>query len=201
MPSEILKLHLGCFDQATEGWINTDITPHLWVARIPGLTGLLFRIGRLSRERLEQYNRGVFRHLIYLDVSKRFLYGDGTFDFVFPCHMLEHLFVHKAQACVAEIFRILKLGGICRVVVPALYKIVSDYNPVYSELFLKTIFECHRNSKNAHHWHYNAKSLLRLLRNAGFYEGYQWAYRQGRCPDLELLDNRADESLFIEAIK
>lgn len=201
MAPEVLKLHLGCFDRATKGWINTGITPHLWVALVPGLPRLLFRMGKITRARLEQHKRGVFKDLTYLDVTKRFPYSDETFDFVFSCHMLEHLFVHKAQACIAEIFRVLKPGGICRVVVPDLDKIVADYNPDQPELFLKRIFECDVRSRNAHHWHYNANSLLRLLRDAGFHEAYQCAYRQGRCPDLESLDNRADESLFVEAIK
>jgi predicted SAM-dependent methyltransferase len=201
MTAEVLKLHLGCFDQATKGWINTDITPHLWVARVPGLPRLLFRIGKITRDRLEQHKRGVFKELTYLDVTKRFPYSDETFDFVFSCHMLEHLFVHEAQACIADIFRVLKSGGICRIVVPDLDKIVADYNPDQPELFLKKIFECDPQSRNAHHWHYNANSLLRVLRDAGFHEAYQCAYRQGRCPDLESLDNRADESCFVEAIK
>ena len=26
------KLHLGCFDQVLSGWINTDITPHIFLS-------------------------------------------------------------------------------------------------------------------------------------------------------------------------
>ena len=28
-------LHLGCFDRPIPGWVNTDITPHLFIARVP----------------------------------------------------------------------------------------------------------------------------------------------------------------------
>lgn len=201
MGTGVRKLHLGCLDQATSGWTNTDITPHLWIARVPGLPGLLFRAGKMTRQRLEQHRRGTFKGVSYLDVGKRFPYRDETFDAVFSCHMLEHLFADKAQVCIAEIFRILKPGGICRIVVPDLDKIVGEYNPDQPELFLKRIFECDRRSKNSHHWHYNANSLVRLLRATGFHEAYKCVYRQGKCPDLELLDNRPDESLFVEATK
>lgn len=55
------KLHLGCFEMPIPGWINTDITPHLWVARIPNIARLLWRMGRISDERYDQHCRGLFR--------------------------------------------------------------------------------------------------------------------------------------------
>jgi hypothetical protein len=35
----------------------------------------------------------------------------------------------------------------------------------------------------------------------GFSEAAVCKYREGRCPDLQLLDNRPEVSLFVEAIK
>ena len=72
------------------------------------------------------------------------------------------------------------------------------YQPIETPLFEESDRGA---SKNLHHWHYNARSLIRMLEEAGFSEAYSCAYREGRCPDLELLDNRPDESLFVEAIK
>jgi hypothetical protein len=48
---------------------------------------------------------------------------------------------------------------------------------------------------------YNEVSLGRLLLESGFREPRRCAYRQGRCPDLERVDNRPDETLFMEAIR
>ena len=31
------KLHVGAFDVAHDGWLNTDVTPHMAIARVPGL--------------------------------------------------------------------------------------------------------------------------------------------------------------------
>ncbi len=31
------NLHIGAFDQVFPGWINADITSHIFVVRIPGL--------------------------------------------------------------------------------------------------------------------------------------------------------------------
>jgi hypothetical protein len=40
-----------------------------------------------------------------------------------------------------------------------------------------------------------------LLREAGFSEVQRCRYREGRCPDLDRLDNRPEETLFMEAVK
>ena len=35
--SVIRKLHLGSFDQLYDGWVNTDVSPHIFISRITGL--------------------------------------------------------------------------------------------------------------------------------------------------------------------
>jgi hypothetical protein len=54
------RLQLGAFDQATHGWVNTDITPHLFVARIPGLGWAFHRLGVIGPERYAAHRAGVF---------------------------------------------------------------------------------------------------------------------------------------------
>ena len=197
-----LRLHLGCFDQPREGWVNTDITPHIWIARVPLLASALYRSGRMTRERWQQHHQGIFKKVRYLDVTRRFPYPDNTFEAVFSCHLLEHLYPDQARSCIAETLRILKAAGICRIVVPDLDKMVRDYHPDDPQPFLRAIFECadRGTQKNLHHWHYNEKSLVSLLLSAGFRHAYRCEYHQGSCPDLEILDNRP-ESLFVEAQK
>lgn len=90
------KLHVGCFDQAYDGWINADVTPHIFISRIPGLSLILFKIRLLSRQRYERHKQDVFRAIRYLNVTKRFPYADASFDCVFSSHLLEHLYPHQA---------------------------------------------------------------------------------------------------------
>ena len=197
------KLHLGCFNRPIQGWVNTDITPHLLVAQVPGLAWVLYHTGRMSASRWQEHRRGVFKNISYLSLTKPFPYPGSSFQAVFSSHVLEHLFPDAAEACVREMFRVLQPGGICRIVVPDLDKIIAQYDPHCPDAFLKRILEWspRGSRKNMHHWHYNNLSLLRLLREVGFQRAYRCDYRQGSCPDLELLDNRPDESLFVEAIK
>jgi len=195
------KLHLGCFDQVLPGWINTDITSHIFVSRIPGLALLLFRVGLLPQQRYEQHRRRMFHAVRYLDVTKRLPYADGTFDYVYSSHLLEHLYRQQAVSCLGEIHRILRKGGIVRLAVPDLDRIIAGYDPQHPEEFLESIFEAKQKSdKNKHHWHYNEMSLGRLLNEVGFRDVYRCQFQQGRCVDVTLIDNRP-ESLFIEAVK
>lgn len=195
------KLHLGCFDRILNGWINADITPHIFLARIPGLAFLLFKIGVLSKQRYEQHKQGIFRTIRYLNVTKTFPYSDATFDFVFSAHLLEHLYPHQTIFCLNETFRVLIRGGVVRIGVPDLDKIVKNYDPQHSEKFLEAVFEAKQKyDKNKHHWHYNEISLTKLLKEAGFSKIYRCKFQEGNCADVTLIDNRP-ESLFMEAIK
>jgi hypothetical protein len=85
------KLHLGRFDQPIEGWINTDITPHTWIARIPLAPAILRAARLLNKQRYLQHSEGVFRKVHYLNGAKRFPFPNDSFQAVFSSHMLEHL--------------------------------------------------------------------------------------------------------------
>jgi predicted SAM-dependent methyltransferase len=195
------RLHLGCFDRPVKGWINTDVTPHLWVARMPGLAALIWRMGKMTDARYEQHQRKLFRPIRYLNVAKRFPYPDNAFGAAYSSHLLEHLHPPDARRCLAEILRTLKPGGVCRTVVPDLDICVNGYDPKEPDVFLKKLFEPSERQKNTHHWLYNSESLIALLLKIGFRKAYRCEYRQGLCPDLDILDNRREVSLYVEAIK
>jgi SAM-dependent methyltransferase len=195
------KLHLGCFDIPVEGWINTDITPHIWISRIPFAAQVLHFAGQMSAERLAQHRDGVFQKLTYLDVAKKFPYPSESFHAIFTCHMLEHLYPPAAIHCIQECRRVLCRDGVLRIGIPDLDRLVSDYDPQTPDLFLQSIFEYGRGlQKNSHHWHYNFNSLKTALLNAGFSKAERCVFKVGACPDVEKMDTRP-ESLFVEAFK
>lgn len=198
-----IKLHLGAFDRGIRGWVNTDVTPHILISRIPFAATALHGLGRMHPDKYRWHREGRFRMLEYLDLCKPLRYPDNSAAAVFSSHVFEHLFPDEVERLVAEIRRVLMPGGVCRVVVPDLEKVVAGFDPEAPESFLNSVFEAATRSavKNGHHWGFTGPSIRKLFRSHGFAEAEIVAYRVGRCPDIDVLDNRPDESLFFEAVK
>ena len=66
-------------------------------------------------------------HVQRHDLRRPLPFADGTFDAVYSSHVLEHLERDHAPRVLAEMRRVLKPGGIVRVVVPDLERICRDY--------------------------------------------------------------------------
>src|ERR1700722_18917070 len=127
--NRLIKLHIGAFNCPADGGVNTDITPHIWISKIPLAAKLLYVMGKMTRERLTEHELGVFRRLKYLDITKPLPFANGSVAAVFSSHVFEHLFMDEVYRLVHEIHRILVPGGVCRVVVPDLEKIVAAFDP------------------------------------------------------------------------
>jgi predicted SAM-dependent methyltransferase len=199
----MLKVQLGAFDRPANGWLNTDITPHIWIAKIPFAPRILYSAGFMTEQRYHQHVNSIFSSLSYLDLSKPLPFTGNSVDAIFSSHVFEHLFMDEVERLIQEIHRCLTPGGICRVVVPDLEKIIKIFDRQDPRQFVTAIFEvsARRNVKNAHHCGFTGSLLEKLFREAGFTETAVLAYKVGRCPDVEELDNRPEESLFFEAIK
>ena len=77
------KLHLGAYHIVHNGWINTDRTWQIWVARVPGLATLLRSLKLISPAAFNYHRQGLFRQIHYLNVVKRFPFGDNSFEYVY----------------------------------------------------------------------------------------------------------------------
>jgi len=196
------KLHLGAFDVVHDGWLNTDVTAHMGIARVPGLAGLLRRAGLIADERWPAYRTGAFGRLHYLDLTRPLPYPDGAFEAVFGSHVLEHLTPDEGSAALHEVHRALRPGGIVRISVPDLDGVIAAYDPARPDEFLFGMWQGRdrSTSRHRHWWFYNENSLGDLLRSAGFADVGRRSYREGQCPDVERIDSRP-ESLFMEGVR
>lgn len=61
------------------------------------------------------------------DIRKKLPYSDNCFDACYSSHVLEHLTQEEAKNLVSECWRVLKPGGVVRLVVPDLESIVRNY--------------------------------------------------------------------------
>jgi SAM-dependent methyltransferase len=194
------RLQLGAFDQAVEGWLNTDVTPHLMLARVPGGARLARAFGLLDERRHAQHRAGTFAALRYLDVSRRFPFPDRRFEAIYSSHLLEHLDRDVAEHCLRECRRVLRTGGVLRLAVPDLDRMIAAYDPADPDRWLAGLLQEGAGARHRHRWHYNARSLDALLRRAGFGQVERCEFRRGRCPDLERIEVR-EGSLFMEAVE
>ncbi len=198
-----MKVQLGAFDQSVAGWVNTDISRHLFIARVPLLHHLLYAVGVLPWERYVQHREGIFRKLRYVDLTRPLPFNDGSVQAFFSSHVLEHLYFAEVEALIREMQRCLVTGGICRVVVPDLDKLIALYESNDPRPFIDKLFEAssRKQAKAAHHSAFTGSSLVGMFTAAGFSTAATRTFQQGQCPDIELLDNRPDESLYVEAVK
>ena len=196
------KLHIGAFDVVHDGWLNTDVTPHMAIARVPGLAAGLRRAGRLSDERWAAHRDGTFRRLHYLDLTQPLPFDDGAFEAAFGSHVLEHLTPGEADGVLRELHRVLRPGGIVRISVPDLDRVVAEYDAGAPDEFLFGMWQGRdrSTSRHRHWWLYNERSLGELLTSTGFTDVRRESFRNGRCPDVERIDSRP-ESLFMEGAR
>lgn len=68
-------------------------------------------------------DRGVRAH----DLRRPLPFNGNSFDAVYSSHVLEHLTPSAAKQLLREKYRVLKVGGICRIVVPDLEMICREY--------------------------------------------------------------------------
>ena len=198
-----MRLNLGCGTVAPENWVNVD-----------------FAIGaRLNKSLARPLAKRIFStpwpdNVLIHDLTKPFPWPDASADAVYSSHTLEHLNREGGAHFMAECRRVLKPGGILRIIVPDLARIVGDYNsgktdardfltelgahaPWAGEGKLRQIAA--HFSGSLHRCMYDEKALLELMAQHGFKcrraEPFQSAIPD--IADIEL-EERARGELIVE---
>lgn len=110
-------LNLGCGHKVSPhpSVVNIDWSMYIRVRGNPVLNALaLALLDSTRRDRLRRMPENILPH----DLSKGIPFGDGSVDAVFHSNMLEHLDREVAESFLVECRRVLKPGGLHRIVVP-----------------------------------------------------------------------------------
>jgi SAM-dependent methyltransferase len=118
-------LHLGCgpFVEPTR-WIDCDGS---WNARVNSWPKPLAILLRRIAKKAGGGQRPLPEHIQYFDLRKRFPFADESVDAIYAAHVWEHLTMSVAEHATAECYRVLKPGGMLRLVVPNLRDAVVNY--------------------------------------------------------------------------
>lgn len=152
--------------------------------------------------------------------------ASSAVDGIFCEHTLEHLTYSQVDAVLGESCRILKPGGVIRLVLPDLSLFMRNYCAGNREWFARweeLMFTTSKDSERAgrklltsleavsfvtqeygHVSCWDFETLAAYLKKNGFREITKTAFREGRCAEL-LIDLDDDErkfvSLYVEAVK
>lgn len=74
------------------------------------------------------------KNIISTNLLKGIPFPNGTFDVVYHSHVLEHFSKNDGVNFIKECYRVLKPGGILRVVIPDLGGIIKEYNRLFTAL-------------------------------------------------------------------
>lgn len=200
-----VKVNLGCGLAVAKGWINVDASLNALVASWPPVFHrLLYRCSGANRYyTLSEYCTLLRDHrFLHRDLSGDLPFSDHSVDYLYCSHFLEHLSRQDALHLLKEARRILKPGGIFRICVPDLAYAVSLYGKGETKKMLESYFfvEDLDSSMARHRYMYDYDLLKAALDEAGFAGVVRCAYREGKTPDLHVLDNRPEDTLFVEAV-
>ena len=106
----------GCGLSAPEGWENYDASPTLRFERLPV-------VGRLYTKNAARFPESVR----YGDIVRGLPVPDASCAGVYSSHVIEHLSLADARVALRNSLRLLRPGGLFRVVVPDLRVLAQRY--------------------------------------------------------------------------
>lgn len=199
-------VNLGCGLAIAPGWINVDASFNAIIAGSPRFfLSIFYKLSGSNRYySLAEYSDLLSENtFVFHDLSKGSPFDPNTIDYIYSSHFFEHLFKKDAARLFSDCYRALKNGGVMRVAVPDLEYAIELYKKDGAKNMLENYFFVDDlNSYLARHkYMYDFVLLKEALEIAGFKNIVKCSFSVGAVPDLELLDNRPEETLFVEAYK
>jgi len=205
-------INLGCGLDNPANWLGIDGGAYVVMQSIP--TPILRLVYRFTTAR-KSYCEDEYIHrirrikVLHHDLGYGIPFADSSVPAIYTSHLLEHVTRIDAQRLMKECLRVLKPGGMVRIVVPSLEKQVDkmreavscyergDLQPIQEYLTSNVVG--YNNAYNNHRWMYNFRDLSDLLQRVGFIDITERLFREGNFPDLTQIETRG--GVIIEALK
>jgi hypothetical protein len=217
-----IKVNIGSGIKVVSGWINYDVSIHISLAKHKRIAKLYATLRRKPNFE-SQFPTDLAKMVIRRDIRKGIPLKDGSVDFIYCSHCLEHLTFEEGSRLLGECHRTLKQQGWIRVVVPDLRWLAQHYlkqdltffqaSPeTLSRAFIDRLdFSDKRprimrflfpKNPHQHRSMYDFGSLRDLFAKTGFSNIEERKPKVGVVPDIQLLDaDLGIESLFLEGQK
>jgi SAM-dependent methyltransferase len=199
-----VKINIGSDFTVAEGWINIDSSVYALISGFPDfIKRLVYKLSdahlRLEeKEYLSILNNHTF---VFHNVEYGLPFLGNSVQYIYSSHFLEHLYKDDAKKLLKEAYRVLKPGGKIRLCVPDLQYVISLYQKGDRERALTFFFDDGKAYFYTHKYMYDFESLRSNLCDVGFDHVIRCSYKTGEVPDIEKLDNKPDETLYVEATK
>ena len=178
---EVHRLNWGCGDHPQPGWINSDV-------------------------------RGIDGVDVCCDIRSGLPLDSDSIDYIVSIHALPELPYPDLVPALGELRRVLKPGGVLRLGLPDLERAIRAYRRGDRAYFLIPDEDAHSIGGKLVvqlTWYGFSRSLFtvdftqELLAKAAFTDIAECAYQTTASdyPEIVELDNREQESLFVEATK
>jgi predicted SAM-dependent methyltransferase len=199
-------LHFGSGTNLHPNCLNTD------VMQLSESSGTHSEEGKISWIGMQFY---YLQH----DATKPFPVEEGSFEWVYSEHFIEHIPQQMAVEWLREVRRLLKPGGFLRLSTPSLLKYAEGCLDKKGQFFkehakrlkgmgvknvpLRPAWMVNQIFRNwGHQWIYDVEEIRYIAGLAGFAEDSvsECSFKKGRLPELSVLDleHRSDESLYVE---
>jgi ubiquinone/menaquinone biosynthesis C-methylase UbiE len=202
-----MKLNLGCGTHVIAGWVNVDYAVGARLAKVPFFDALN---GRLKLFRLD-WDKRIYLH----DLRRPFPWSDESAEAIYSSHTLEHFTKKAGHRFLSECHRVLRRGGIIRIVVPDLDRIVRKYveGDLAADDFVERLGVLYQERSGArkalspfvqfpHQCMYDEQRLSEILSGLGFTISRKAEFESDICEirSIEQTD-RARNALIVEGRK
>jgi len=199
---EVVKVNMGSGLSVAAGWTNVDASMNVFFSRWPRfILRMLYRTSGFKQwySRDEYCNTLRDRVFVHHNVKYGIPFPDQSVDYLYSSHLLEHLLREDAKTLLKAARRVLKKGGVIRTCVPDLEYPILLYQKGDREEAMDCFFTYF--SLHDHKYMYDFDLLKQLLEEVGFTSIERCSYREGKTPDVDVLDNRPEGTLYVEASK